>query len=96
MTVTKGDMVIAKDNDTRILLNDALYIYAQIGDGEIQTFMLPPEWHGKEIELTRLTRDGPEADGLETTGVEPVCKILEDRIVFRFMVPYQPYKAVLA
>ena len=97
MTVTKGDMVIAKDNDTRCIpLNDALYIYAQIGDGEVMTFMLPPEWRGKKIRLTRLTRDGAEVGYMDTIGIEPIYTILDDRIVFRFMIPYEPYKATLA
>ena len=96
MTVTRGDMVIAKDNDTRCIpLNNALYIYAQIGNGEVMTFMLPPKWHGKEIKMVRLTRDGIEADDFNAIELEPLYKILEDRIVFRFMMPYQPYKATL-
>ena len=96
MTVTKGDMIIAKDNDTRCIpLNGELYIYAQIGNGEVMTFMLPPEWHGKSIKMIRLTRDGSEEDDSREGENEPLYKILDDRIEFRFMVPYQPYKAVL-
>lgn len=79
-----------------LLLNDAQYIYSQIGNGEVMSFMLPPEWRGKEIEMVRLTRDGVETDDFEAIGLKPLYEILEDRIEFRFMVPHQPYRATLA
>ena len=93
MTVTSGDMTIAKDNDTRCVpLDDALYIYSTVGDR--QTFMLPPEWRGRKIDMVMLTKDGPEIHDI--LPAEWHYRILDDRIEFHWMPPYMPYKVTLA
>ena len=33
---------------------------------------------------------------MDRVGIEPIYRIFDDRIVFRFMIPYEPYKATLA
>jgi len=93
MTVTKGDMTIAKDNDTRCIpLGDAMFIYSTVGDR--QTFMLPPEWRGKAIDIVLLTKDGPEIHDL--LPAEWHYRLEDDRIEFHWMPPYTPYKVTLA
>ena len=93
MSVRKGDMLIAKDNEFRCIpLNSALYLYSQVGDR--QTFMLPPQWRGRKIDMVMLTKDGPEIHELLPVHWHYVTK--DDRIDFHWMPPYVPYKVTLA
>ena len=94
MTVVRGDMVIARDNDTRCIpLGDALYLYSPVGDR--QSFVLPSEWHGKPLRIVTLTRDGPEEDD-EALPARWKYRVEHDRIDFHWMPPYVPYKVTLA
>ena len=94
MTVVRGDMVIAKDNDTRCIpLGDALYIYSPVGDR--QSFVLPSEWHGKPLRIVMLSRDGPEEHD-EALPARWKYRVKHDRIDFHWMPPYVPYKVTLA
>lgn len=94
MTVTRGGMVIARDNDTRCIpLRGALYIYSPVGDR--QSFVLPEEWHGKPLRIVMLTRDGAEEHD-ESLPAHWHYRVLRDRIDFHWMPPYVPYKVTLA
>jgi hypothetical protein len=94
MTVVRGDMVIAKDNDTRCVpLGDALYIYSPVGDR--QSFVLPSEWHGKPLRIVMLSRDGVEEHDFALPA-DAHYHVKHDRIDFHWMATYVPYKVTLA
>ena len=90
MRVTKGDMVIAIDNDDRCIpLHGALYLYSEVGG--VKTFPLPEELRGRKVRVVALTPTGTEVYDRHLK-TEQHYSLFDDRIEFTWMAPYVPFK----
>ncbi|MEO6961968.1 MAG: endo-alpha-N-acetylgalactosaminidase family protein, partial [Puia sp.] len=70
LLVSRGNLVIARDDDRFIPLDSGIYAFSR--NGSVQDWVLPPEYSGKELEVFSLTETG--------RGAVPEWRVTGNRI----------------